>query len=100
MLTVSEVATTWNISGRMVRKLCTEGRVPGAKLDNGVWSIPYDTSKSKRKSREISYQPNSNLTAFAKRVIYQRSKNNHYGIYEYIDEYVSWCTPLFCSFAE
>ena len=25
-----------------------------------------------------------NLTAFAKRVVYQRSKNNHYGIYEYI----------------
>ena len=24
MLTVSEVATTWNISERMVRKLCTE----------------------------------------------------------------------------
>lgn len=84
MLSVSEVATTWNISERMVRELCTEGRVPGAKLDNGVWSIPCDTSKPERKSRKTSDQPNPNLTAFAKRVIYQRSKNNHYGIYEYI----------------
>lgn len=24
------------------------------------------------------------MSAFAKRIVYQRSKNNHYGIYEYI----------------
>ena len=68
----------------MVRRFCVDGRIPEAKLENGTWMTPAGTAKPKRKPKEKTADPKENLTAFAKRVVYQRSKNNHYGIYEYI----------------
>ena len=84
MLTTKEISEAWNISERMVRRFCVDGRIPEAKLENGTWMIPSGTPKPKRKPKEKAADPKENLTAFAKRVVYQRSKNNHYGIYEYI----------------
>ena len=84
MLTTKEISESWNISERMVRRFCIDGRIPEAKLENGTWMIPAGTAKPKRKPKEKTAAPKENLTAFAKRVVYQRSKNNHYGIYEYI----------------
>jgi hypothetical protein len=84
MLTTKEISESWNISERMVRRFCVDGRIPEAKLENGTWMIPAGTAKPKRKPKEKTADPKENLTAFAKRVVYQRSKNNHYGIYEYI----------------
>ena len=74
--------TTKEISERMVRRFCVDDRIPEAKLENGTWLIPSDTPKPKRKPKEKAEDPKENLTAFAKRVVYQRNKNNHYGIYE------------------
>ena len=84
MLTTKEISESWNISERMVRRFCIDGRIPEAKLENGTWMIPAGTAKPKRKPKEKAADPKENLTAFAKRVVYQRSKNNHHGIYEYI----------------
>ena len=84
MLTTKEISEAWNISERMVRRFCVDGRIPEAKQENGTWMIPAGTAKPKRKPKEKAADPKENLTAFAKRVVYQRSKNNHYGIYEYI----------------
>lgn len=78
-LSTKEMSEKWNISERMVRLYCTEGRVPNAIQEKGTWMIPADTKKPKR---EVPKEPE--LTKFAKRVVYQRSKNNHFGIYEYI----------------
>ena len=84
MLTTKEISEAWNISERMVRRFCVDGRIPEATQENGTWMIPAGTAKPKRKPKEKTADPKENLTAFAKRVVYQRSKNNHYGIYEYI----------------
>ena len=84
MLTTKEISEAWNISERMVRRFCVDGRIPEARLENGTWMIPAGTAKPKRKPKEKAADPKENLTAFAKRVVYQRNKNNHYGIYEYI----------------
>ena len=84
MLTTKEISEAWNVSERMVRRFCVDGRIPEAKLENGTWMIPAGTAKPKRKPKEKTVDPKEHLTAFAKRVVYQRSKNNHYGIYEYI----------------
>jgi hypothetical protein len=46
--------------------------------------VPSTVRKPERKKIEKREKPKPVLTAFAKRVVYQRSKNNHYGIYEYI----------------
>ena len=84
MLTTKEISEAWNISERMVRRFCVDGRISEAKLENGTWMIPAGTAKPKRKPKEKTADPKENLTAFVKRVVYQRNKNNHYGIYEYI----------------
>ena len=84
MLTTKEISESWNISERMVRRFCVDGRIPEATQENGTWMIPAGTVKPKRKPKAKAADPKENLTAFAKRVVYQRSKNNHYSIYEYI----------------
>lgn len=83
-MSTKEAAVLWNVSERMVRLYCTEGRIPEAVQQGEFWFIPAGASKPKRKAVERVVNPKENLTAFAKRVVYQRSKNNHYGIYEYI----------------
>lgn len=84
LYTVKETAERWNVSERLVRRLYSEGRIPEAVHENGLLMIPAGVTKPKRKPMEKKTEPEPNLTAFAKRVVYQRSKNNHYGIYEYI----------------
>ena len=79
-LCVKEAAEIWNISERMVRKYCEQDRIEGLIQAGNIWVIP----ASAKRPTEIKVVEEKPLTAFAKRVVYQRSKNNHYGIYEYI----------------
>ena len=79
-LSVKEAAEIWNISERMVRKYCEQDRIEGLIQAGNIWVIP----ASAKRPTEIKAVEEKPLTAFAKRVVYQRSKNNHYGIYEYI----------------
>jgi len=78
-LSVKEAAEIWNISERMVRKYCEQDRIEGLIQAGNIWVIP----ASAKRPTEIKVEEKP-LTAFAKRVVYQRSKNNHYSIYEYI----------------
>ena len=84
LCSVQETAERWEVSERLVRRLCVEGRIPEAVLEEGSWMIPSNAQKPERKKIEKREKPKPCLTAFAKRVVYQRNKNNHYGIYEYI----------------
>ena len=79
-LSVKEAAEIWNISERLVRKYCEQDRIEGLIQAGNIWVIP----ASAKRPTEIKAVEEKPLTAFAKRVVYQRSKNNHYGIYEYI----------------
>ena len=47
-LSVSEVATDWDLSERSVRNYCAEGRIIGAKLEGGIWFIPDTATKPER----------------------------------------------------
>ena len=49
-LSVSEVAKKWNISERMVRNYCANGRVAGAFLTGKTWNIPDEAQKPLRMS--------------------------------------------------
>lgn len=42
---VSEMAGKWNLSPRRVRKLCEEGKVPGATRKGNLYMIPADAKK-------------------------------------------------------
>ena len=87
-LTVNDVCSLWGVSQQFVRRLCKEGRIPGAEQTDDGWLIPEGTEKPGRKPRTQTTrkapQPKTVLTPFAKRIVYQRTKNNHYGVYEYI----------------
>ena len=52
-LSVKETAEKWNISERVVRQYCADGRVPGAFLTGKTWNIPDDAEKPARKKRRI-----------------------------------------------
>ena len=39
-VSISEMAKKWNISIRMVRRYCTEGRIPEAIRKDNVWMVP------------------------------------------------------------
>lgn len=49
-ISVAEIAKKWNVSDRMVRNYCAQGRILGAFLTGKTWNIPADAVKPKRES--------------------------------------------------
>jgi Fic family protein len=80
-ISAAELASKWGVSKRMVQKYCTQNRIPNAILKNGAWFVPENTPKPKREKKK---EPEIILPPLVKKIQYQRKKNNHYGIYEYI----------------
>lgn len=78
-ISVQETAKRWKISERMVRIYCAENRVSNAEYRNGNWYIPKTARKPKREAAQ-----KTELRSLAKKVVYQKERNNHFGIYEYI----------------
>ena len=74
-----EMADIWDVSIQLVRKYLKDGRIPTAVLENGVWMIPEGTEKPGLPPKE---QPD--ISAFVKRLLYQKERNNHFCIYEYL----------------
>lgn len=57
-LSVTEVAKKWNVSDRMVRNYCAQGRIQGAILVGKTWNIPASATKPPReKNKEFSNNP-------------------------------------------
>lgn len=49
-VSVHEIAKKWNVSDRMVRNYCAQGRISGAFLTGKTWNIPADATKPERVS--------------------------------------------------
>ena len=79
-MAIKEAANKWGVSEQMVRRYCKEGKIPGAVQKGAVWSIPNGTKKPGQGTPE----PTKELTQFATTIVYQKEKNYHFGIYEYI----------------
>ena len=79
LYTAKDMSVVWGISGQMVRRYCIDGKVPGAVLTDKGWMIPEGTPKPGAISTK-----EEKLTPLMKRIRYERQRNNHYGIYEYI----------------
>lgn len=92
LISAKEAAERWGISERMVRKYCAQKRIPTAVLKNGVWHVAESAAKPERKviQKEL---PKGN----PKRVAYQRKKNNHYWIYEYIQVNLAYSSSRMAS---
>lgn len=80
-ISAAELANKWGVSKRMVQKYCTQNRIPNAILKNGAWFVPENTPKPKREKKK---EPEIILPLLVKKLQYQKKKNNHFGIYEYI----------------
>ena len=78
-LTTRETAVKWGVSRQMVLKYATGGHIPGAILKDGRWMIPENTEKPGAQVRE-----EVEVTPFLKKIRYQQERNNHFGIYEYL----------------
>ena len=84
-ISIKEAAEKWNVSERHVRRYCTDKRIKGAIIEEGVWIIPDNAPKPTAKSRANKpIERELSLTSLAKRIVYEQNKNNHYGVYEYL----------------
>lgn len=81
LYSLKEMAKLWGLSDGLLRRYCRDGRISSAVLEDGSWWIPEGTEKPKATFKRA---PAPVLTSLAKRIIYEHSKNNHHGIYEYI----------------
>ncbi len=79
LYTAKEIAILWGVSSQAVRKYLKDGRIPNAILENGTWMIPEGSEKPGLPPRE---QPE--MSPLMKRILYQKVRNNHFGIYEYL----------------
>ena len=78
-LTTRETAVKWGVSRQMVLKYVSGGHISGAILKDGRWMIPENTEKPGAQVRE-----EVEITPFLKKLRYQQERNNHFGIYEYL----------------
>ena len=93
-ITSKDIALKWGVSERMVRKYCTQNRIQNAYCEKGTWYIPEDTPKPKRESKKA---PEIVLPPLVKKIQYQRKKNNHFGIYEYIQVNLAYSSSRMAS---
>lgn len=78
-MTVKEASEKWKLSERMIRRYCDQGRIEDVIHVGGFWIIPADAPQPNESKPEVI-----ELTSLARKIIYQRNKNNHFGVYEYI----------------
>ena len=38
--TIAELSKEWNLTVRRIQKLCSEGKLPGAKKIGTIWAVP------------------------------------------------------------
>lgn len=91
-ITVKEASEKWKVSERMIRKYCEQGKVEDAIHAGSVWIIPMEAQKPNEvKSKPIPLNP------LANKVVSQRQKNYHYGIYEYIQVNLAYSSSRMAS---
>ena len=79
LCTAREMADSWDVAIQLVRRYCKDGKVPNAVLTEQGWMIPEGTLKP---GTEVKRE--TPTTPLVKKILYQRERNNHFGIYEYI----------------
>ena len=83
-ITISEMAEKWNISERMIRRYCIDGRIEGTISKDNAWLIPEDAQKPLRKKKEAPELP-----ILVKKLQRQRTKKIYHGLYDYIQ--INFC---------
>lgn len=87
-----EMATRWGISIQLVRRYCKEGKIADAVLSEQGWMIPEGALKPGALAAREAV-----ITPLVKRILYERERNNHYGIYEYIQVNLAYSSSRMAS---
>ena len=93
-MSVKEAAAQWGVTIQMVRRYCQKGMVSQVIQENGGWRIPVGTQRPGVQAPEVIAPKQSSLVTQIK---YQRKKNNHFGIYEYIQVNLAYSSSRMAS---
>lgn len=91
--TIKETATRWGVSEQLVRRYCRQGRISGLIQEDGAWLVPSKAVKPKAKNVP-QYE---DVGPLVRQIRYQCSKNNHFGIYEYIQVNLAYSSSRMAS---
>jgi len=80
-LSTKEAAKKWGVNISLVRRHCSQERIPGAILKDGSWLIPANAKKPKRIEGVGSEV--AKLPPLARKLIRQKKKKNFHGLYDY-----------------
>ena len=92
LCTAREMADTWDVTIQLVRRYCKDGKVPNAVLTEQGWMIPEGTLRP-----GTEFKRETQPTPLVKKILYQRERNNHFGIYEYIQVNLAYCSSRMAS---
>lgn len=80
--TVKEMSEIWGVSGAMIRKYCSQNRIPGAKKGERGWLIP-DTNEKPEPESSSPFAKNP-LPILARKLRNQKNGRNYHGLYDYV----------------
>lgn len=80
-LSTKETAKRWGVNASLVRRHCSQGRVPGAIQKDGAWLIPEGTKRPPKVERP---EEATELPPLAKKLLRQKKKKNFHGLYDYV----------------
>ena len=81
-LSARETAEKWGVSMTMIRRYCTQDRIPGAVYRDGVWHIPEDAIRPTR--TVLEYTSETELPELPKKLQNQKKKRNFHGLYDFV----------------
>ena len=93
-ISVKEAAAQWGVTIQMVRRYCQKGMIPQVIKENGGWRIPEGTVRPGTPEPVVVETKQSSLVTQIK---YQRKKNNHFGIYEYLQVNLAYSSSRMAS---
>ena len=93
-MSAKEAATQWDVTIQMVRRYCQKGMVPQVIQENGGWRIPVGTPRPGTQQPDVIEVKQSSLV---NQIKYQCKKNNHFGIYEYIQVNLAYSSSRMAS---
>lgn len=92
--TLSETAKRWGVSKTLVRRYCQQGRILKVKQKDGVWMIPENATKP---IAQNAPKPKEEKSSLVTQITYQCGKNNHFGIYEYVQVNLAYSSSRMAS---
>ena len=80
-LSARQTAEKWGVNVSLVKRFCSQGRIPGVAFQGGTWRIPEDAIRPTR--TVLEYTSEVELPELAKKLQNQKKKRNFHGLYDF-----------------